>query len=193
MKKFTILCMVALLIAATLAGCRSNVPQDTTGNIVPSTTTAPTTTAPTTQTTTTPGGDENASSQSVQILTKIWEQYGEDERFACYGGTVEQATNDAPGALNVSNTEELTAAYLIPQDQLASVSEAASLVHMMNSNIFSSVAVKLAEGADQKALADAWRTAIQGNRWICGQPDRMLIAGVEDGCLVMACHEAVLG
>lgn len=187
MKKSTILCMTALMVVSVLTGCRSNIPQDTTGNIVPSTTNPTTTQTPTTTVPpTTQNGGNETSSQSVQILNRIWEQYGEAERFACYGGTVEQATSDAPGPLDLTNTDELTAAYLIPQDQLSAITEAASLVHMMNSNIFTGAAVKVSDSADQKALQQAWRDTIQGNRWICGQPDRLMMAVAEEGYLVMA-------
>lgn len=185
MKKTTVLIMTALLLVSVLTGCRSNVPQDTTGNIVPSTTTAPTTTAPSTTTpsTSNPVGETEAT---AQLLQSIWDKYADDERFAAYGGAVENSTSDAPGSLDVTNAEEMTNRYLIPQEQLTAITEAASLVHMMNSNIFTAVAVKIGDNADQKTLQTAWRDAIQGNRWICGQPDRMLMTDVGEGYMVMA-------
>ena len=182
MKKFTILFMTAMLLASALTGCRSNVPQDTTGSIAPGTTAAPTTTVPTT----TPSTGNQGGETTVQILQSIWDKYGDGERFAAYGGAVESSVSDAPGGLDVTNAEEMTNRYLIPQEQLASVQEAASLVHMMNSNIFTGVAVKVAEGADAKALSAAWRDAIQSNQWICGQPDRLLMADAGQGYMVMA-------
>ena len=188
MKKYTVLLMAALLVLTALTGCRSNVPQDTTGSIAPSTTTPPTTTlAPdTTAPSDTQGGDVNGENQSLQTLQNIWDQYGEDERFSVYGGAVENAVNDAPGALDVSDAEEMTNRYLLPQEQLTAIQEGASLVHMMNSNIFTAVAVKLSDGADQKALSEAWQASIQGNQWICGQPDRLLIVDTGDGHMIMA-------
>lgn len=186
MKKYMILMMTGALLASILAGCRSNVPQDTTGSIAPGTTTAPTTTQPSGTTVPTTGGSTNTESETTQILSVIWGLYGENERFACYGGSVQGAVNDAPGPLDMTNTEELTAAYLIPQEQLSSIREGASLVHMMNSNIFTCAAVRIAEGGDRKALYEAWRDTIQNNRWICGQPDRVLMATVGEEYLVMA-------
>lgn len=181
MKKLTIFVMTVLLLASVLTGCRSNVPQDTTGSIAPSTTVPHTTTVPPTGT----QGGEADTEATVQLLQSIWDKYGDDERFAAYGGAVENSVSDAPGGLDVTNAEEMTTRYLIPQEQLASVQEAASLVHMMNSNIFTGVAVKLAEGTDAKAMSAAWRDAIQSNQWICGQPDRLLMADVGEGYMVM--------
>ncbi|MBQ2785289.1 MAG: hypothetical protein IJF02_02135 [Oscillospiraceae bacterium] len=185
MKKTTVLFMTTLLLVSVLTGCRSNVPQDTTGNIVPSTTTSPTTTAPSTTTPSTDnqGGETEAT---AQLLQSIWDKYADEERFAAYGGAVENSISDAPGSLDVTNAEEMTNRYLVPQEQLKAIQEAASLVHMMNSNIFTAVAVKIGDNADQKALQTAWRDAIQGNQWICGQPDRLLMADIGEGYMVMA-------
>lgn len=185
MKKTTVLFMTAAMLVSVLTGCRSNVPQDTTGNIVPGTTTSPTTTAPSTTTPSTDnqGGETEAT---AQLLQSIWDKYADDERFAAYGGAVENSISDAPGSLDVTNAEEMTNRYLIPQEQLNAITEAASLVHMMNSNIFTAVAVKIGENADKATLQTAWRDAIQGNQWICGQPDRLLMADVGEGYMVMA-------
>lgn len=178
MKKFLSLFLFVAFSVSVLAGCRGNVPQETSGNIVPSSTTGSQQTPPTSSST----GNET---QSVKILEMIWNQYGEEERFSSYGGEIEQAINDAPGSLDVTNVEEMTTRYLLPKEQLAMVEEGASLVHMMNSNIFTGVAVKLAPSADMKTLYEAWRDAIQKNRWICGQPDRLLMAEVDGTHLLM--------
>lgn len=188
MRKLAIMFMIAMLIMTSLTGCRANVPQDTTGQIMPSSTapststTAPSSTAPSG----TQNGNTDNATESVQILSAIWNQYGEGDKFAAYGGAVDNAVDNAPGALNMSDSEELTTRYLIPQDQLTAIRAGASLVHMMNNNIFTGVVVTLSENGDMKALYEAWRDTIQGNRWICGQPDRLLMASVDDTHLVMA-------
>lgn len=187
MRKYAILLIFAVLAAAVLGGCRANVPEGTT---------APSTSAPTTQATepsqtepsqTQPGPSEPTAGQtgSTGILEKIWEEYAAGERFAAYGGTVEHAVSDAPGDLDVNNTEELTNKYLIPEDLQPQVKEAASLVHMMNSNIFTGAVVKLSDEAEEEAFAKSWRDMIKQNHWICGQPDRLLIADLGDDHLLM--------
>ena len=187
MKKLSIFLCAALLMG-TLTGCGLFRPKPTTE---PTTTAAPTTTMPTTApTTTTPTqGSTNsgaAGTQSAGLLSAIWELFPEEERFASYGGTVEHAVTDAPGDLDMKNTDELTAHYLIPQDRLAEVTEGASLVHMMNSNIFTAAVLKLSGQETAAAFAESWRTAIQGNRWICGQPDKLLMLELEEGHILMA-------
>ena len=59
------------------------------------------------------------------------------------------------------------------------------MVHMMNTNTFSGGIVKLAEGADVAAFAQAVRDALQSNQWICGFPETLVIADV-DGIVLIA-------
>jgi hypothetical protein len=187
MRKITRMLAAIMLLSAVLTACRSNIPQDTNGVItttVPATTAGPATTMPAT---TVPGSSQptGEATGSVAILEAVWARFGENEKFSTYGGSIENAVTDAPGPLNMAATEELTGSYLLPADKLGSISEGASLVHMMNANIFTAVVVKVA-GGDVQPLFESWRDAIQSNRWICGQPDRLLMAVVDEGYLLMS-------
>ena len=180
MKKLAILFTVLLLICTLFTGCRRTQPVDTTGNTMPSTIQTPP------SVTTKPTGMQGNNTGSRQILEDIWAKYAEDERFAVYGGTVDNSVSDGPGDLDMTNVEELTTAYLLPREQVGSVEEGASMVHMMNNNIFTSAVFKLTNTADEKTLLEAWRDNIQQNRWICGQPDRLLMVKVDDSHMLMA-------
>ena len=182
MKKYLSFLLIAALLVA-LTGCRPATPADTTPSTQPSTTP---TDAPTQGTTEAPTqGTTTAQTDSAKILANIWQAYAENERFAVYGGAVENSVADAPGDLDISNTEELTGRYLLPQEQLASVKEAASMVHLMNNNIFTAVVFRLTDEAETETVANALRTSVQGNQWICGQPDKLLMADMEDDHLLM--------
>lgn len=189
--KRIVLCLLCVMILGTaVAGCRSNVPQETNGSIVPTDTQTPTS-APTQQTTQTEFSEPimqsgTADTDSARILQKVWDSYGEEDRFAVYGGSVEMSVSDGPGDLDMTAVEELTTRYLLPQEQLDMVTEGASLVHLMNNNIFTAVVFRLADSAQGKALADSWRNAIRDNRWICGQPDRLLMAQPDEAHILMA-------
>lgn len=178
------------MLLSLMAGCTGGNTGDTQPSTTPtqeSTTPTQPTTQPTEATTmpteAIPMG--TASTTSAQILAKIWTEYAENERFACYGGTVEHSVSDAPGDLDMTNTEEIITKYLLPADQLANVESGASLVHLMNSNIFTAAVFKLKEGADVRAAAKALRDNIQKTQWLCGQPDHLLVAEVE-GHLLMS-------
>lgn len=184
--KFIAYLLLVVCLLASLTGCRRNVPQETDGSIVPTDSTGESKPTQSTYHTEPEIPQGTAETESARILNKIWESYGEDERFAAYGGQVEMAVNDGPGDLDITATEEMTTRYLIPQEQLAMVTEGASLVHLMNNNIFTAVVFRVRDGSQMKTLADAWHKAIQENRWICGQPDRLLLAQVDDNHILMS-------
>lgn len=182
MKVFALFLSCVMLLSAMMAGCRSNVPQETEGHIVPTDDATGATLMTELTVPSMPTG--MAESDSVKVLQNIWDQYPENERFAVYGGAVENSVADGPGDLDMLMTEELTTRYLLPEDQLQTVEEGASLVHLMNNNIFTAAAFRVS--GDVQNLAQSWRSNIQATRWICGQPDRMLIALPVDGFILMA-------
>ena len=188
MKKLLMLFLTFSLLATMLTGCRmGSQPTDATDATDATVATQPTTQptqAPTEPTQTEPQLSGSAETSAATLLAAIWSQYGEDERFASYGGTVENSVADAPGDLDMTNTEELTSKYLLPQSVLEQVENGASLVHLMNNNIFTAAAFGMKQDADMKTQAKALRDNLQKTQWICGQPDRLLIAQV-DGHLLM--------
>lgn len=173
MKPLFSFILAILLTCCLLVGCTVSVSPS-----VPPLTTVTTTTAPAGTTAGT------AQTQCAQILEAVWQRYEPEERFSAYGGSIEHAVEDNPGDLAPDNIEELTTRYLIPQDRVGEIAEAASLVHLMNSNIFTAVAVRLSDGGEIQSFAGAWRDALQKNRWICGSPDRILIVQLEENFLV---------
>lgn len=186
MKKSMLLLLVGCLLATCLTACRMSGAEDTTPSTQP-TEEATTPTEPSqapTDDAIAPQG--SASTESARILSNIWSTYADNERFAAYGGAVENSVSDGPGDLDMKNTEEITTRYLVPEDQLATIREGASLVHLMNNNIFTGVVFQLADEANEETLAKALRDKIQGNQWICGQPDKLLIADLEGDHLLMA-------
>ena len=181
MKVFALFLSCVMMLGM-LCGCRSNVPQETEGHIVPTDDSTGATLMTELTVPSMPMG--MAESDSAKVLQKIWDQYPENERFAAYGGAVEQSVADGPGDLDLQMTEELTTRYLLPEDQLQMVEEGASLVHLMNNNIFTAAVFRVKENPEN--LAKSWRSSIQATRWICGQPDRMIMAQPAQGQLLMA-------
>ena len=126
---------------------------------------------------------ETAAS-ALEILETIWAKYGEDEKFAIIGGNMESAVDGAPGNYDMAYAENLTYNLLVPADQLASVDQAATMIHMMNANTFTCGVVHLTEGTDVAAFANTMRDAVQGNRWMCGFPETLDIATIGNYVLV---------
>ena len=118
----------------------------------------------------------NVPGSALEILENIWNAYGEDEKFAVIGGNMEAPVDGAPGNYDMAYAENLTWNLLVPAAQLANVDQAATMIHMMNANTFTSGVVHMAAGADAAAFAAAMREAVQSNRWMCGFPETLVIA-----------------
>ena len=165
--------LIALLLALTLVmglvacGTTTNNNETTAGTEAPATTEAPVVAGPAT---------------ALELLETVWGLYGEDEKFPTFGGDGLNMVDGAPGAY--TDMEALQSQLMVAPEEQAKVTEIASLFHGMMLNNFSCGAFKLAEGVDAAAFADTLHTAVTGNQWMCGFPEKVMIAIVGD-CVVM--------
>lgn len=139
-------------------------------------------------------GDSQVSmyASPLEILEKVVADYGGDELFAMYGGDQEHAVMDAPGSFAVSNTQEMDTVLGLPESQWQAVEEAASMVHMMNANTFTSAAYRLKDGTDSNAFSDAIKAHLLQRQWVCGQPDTLLIIQADQSYMLTAFGDAAL-
>ena len=100
---------------------------------------------------------------------------------ACGGSTETQPTAPemaAPGNYDMAYAENLSYNLLVPADRIADVTEAASMIHMMNANTFTCGVLRLAEGTDAASFASAMEQAVQNNQWMCGFPETLVIGTI---------------
>ena len=135
------------------------------------------------------GSEEIKYAKALDVLQEVKNVYAKDDLFAMYGGDQENSVMDAPGAFDISKTEELETMLGLPADQIANIDDAASMVHMMNANTFTGAAYRLKDGQDMNAFADAVKAGILNRQWICGQPDTLIIINV-DGKYVITAYGA---
>ena len=160
MKKFTAMLLV-LVMALSLAACNG-------GNTTPETTTEPVVAGP---------------ASALEVLQNIWALYADDQKFFAMGGDFNNPVDGAPGAVDVTVVDFLTYNLLIPEAEQANVTEAASLIHAMNANTFTCGAYKV---ADPAAFATAMQAAVQGNQWMCGFPEKLVVASFGGGYVLVA-------
>ena len=125
-----------------------------------------------------------ASNSALDVLNAIWGAYADDDKFAIYGGNMEEAVMDAPGVFNMAYAEGLTYNLLVPAEQIANVAEAASMIHMMNANTFTCGVFRLADGVAAADFAAAMEAAVMSNQWMCGFPETLVIAEIDGHVLV---------
>ena len=121
-------------------------------------------------------GNADAPADSLALLTKVWDSYTDDEKFPAAGGDYETSVDDAPGAFDPSNADNLNFLLTVPTEDASLIDDAASLMHMMNANTFTCGALRVKNGDDAAKLAEDLRDAIQNKQWMCGFPDKLVIA-----------------
>ena len=161
MKKMITL-ILALAMVLAMAACGQKAPVETNAPE----TQAPETTAPAVEV---PGS-------ALEILENVWGLFGDDEKFPVMGGDYEAMVSDAPGAVNVATPDFLVGTLLVPETETANVTEAAALVHAMMLNNFTCGVFRVS--GDAAAFADAMYGKISTNPWMCGMPEKMVIAVV---------------
>lgn len=124
------------------------------------------------------------SNESTKILENIWAQVGEENQFFVMGGNVENFVDGKPGNYNMEYKENLNFNLLVPAEQLANIDEAGFMQHGMNANNFTAGVVHVT--GDVTAFAAAMQSAIQNNQWMCGFPETLVIAAINDSYVLVS-------
>lgn len=141
------------------------------------------------------GGEETGSSAPADALTlleTVWSSYSEDEKFPAAGGDYDHSVDGAPGAFDLSNTDNLTYMLTVPAEDASLIDDAASLMHMMNMNTFTCSALRAADAENAATLAEHMRDAIAGKHWMCGFPDKLVVITLENYVVSMYGNEELI-
>ena len=188
MKNIIAMLLVAVMTLG-MAACGTTTPASTEATTTaPAETTVDTTpvetTGDTTPVETTEGTAVAAENAASKVLNTVWALYTDDTKFFAMGGDYNAPVDGAAGIVDVTAADFLMGSLIVPDAEVANIAEAASLLHAMNANTFTGAAYVLAEGADEAAFVAAMQTAIQGNQWMCGFPETLLIAKAENVIVV---------
>lgn len=114
-------------------------------------------------------------SDALTLLNTVWATYSEEEKFPVSGGDYDHPVDDAPGAFDISNADNMDYMLGFPGPSVANLVDAASLMHMMNANTFTCGAFHVTSKDDVETVASDLRDAIQSKQWMCGFPDKLVI------------------
>lgn len=131
-------------------------------------------------------------SSALELLETVWESIPEENRFPVSGGDYDNNVMGAPGAFDHENTEYMDNLLAVPADAAAMVDDAASMLHMMNANTFTSGVFHLADPADTDAFVAAVQETVANRQWVCGFPQQLLMVTDGNGYVVMAFGNAEL-
>ncbi len=132
-------------------------------------------------------GDDKGNKEEIEsataLLTAVWENYGEDERFAAMGGggsETAQLVDGAPGKFLTDSADALDYSLGLPAASASMIDDAASLIHLMNANTFTCGAFHVTKPEDVTAVADSLKENILNRQWMCGFPDKLVVVTVGD-------------
>lgn len=181
MKKITSIILAIIMTFAVLAlvACNNTGNGDSTTTATPAGTTAPE--APKTDATT--SAEKPAIESAAAFYTKVWGALTDDQKFPASGGDIDH-TADGPAKFNFTaeNAETFKWWLHVTDELLAQIdqNDVATLIHMMNTNTFCSAMAKLTDSSKAAEFAEAYKTAIQDQRWMCGFPDTVIVISVDD-------------
>ena len=164
MKKLFALLLATLMLVAFTA-CGNETTEPTNDDTAATTTTAP---AP----------EAEPAPAPLEVLNTVWNNYDEANKFFAMGGDYGTLVENAPGAVDVTNYDNFGGLLVCPAEAAGMIDDAASLVHSMNANTFTGAAYHLADASNKDAFVTAMQDAINGNQWMCGFPDKLIIAVV---------------
>lgn len=141
-------------------------------------------------------GGSVAIKDATEVLTNTWNEYNksasEELKFAVGGGNIENfelIVMDAPGKCDVSlegAKDALSVSFCIPTEAIDMTDDAANMMNMMMANNFSAAAYHVADKANVEKVVAGIKDATLGNRWMCGFPEKLIIATVNGDYVVSA-------
>ena len=132
---------------------------------------------------------ENAN----EILAKVWTEYNakasDDMKFPIAGGNMAMGVMDASADFDLTAEgaqDELVYSYCIPEETIAMIDDAATMMNMMMANNFTSAAYHVTDAANVETVVASIKDATMNNQWMCGFPETLIIATVGDSYVVTA-------
>ncbi|MBE6670949.1 MAG: hypothetical protein E7593_01960 [Ruminococcaceae bacterium] len=124
----------------------------------------------------------------IDILNAVWSSYSDEEKFPIMGGdfNVDNLVDGAPGVFDITDKNALGAQLVCGEEAAKMVECAASFTHSMNSNIFTGAAYRLKKADDSDKFSTLMLDSLKNNTWICGSPDKVMVAELTDGYVVVS-------
>ena len=123
---------------------------------------------------------------SEELLNKVWDAFPDDAKFPATGGDAEHMKDNAAGNVSLEEKDTLMYVLYVPESSLELIDDAASLMHMMNSNTFTGAAFHLKDADSSGKFVENLKENIMNTQWMCGFPDELSIFTVNGEYVVSA-------
>lgn len=146
----------------------------------------------TTEKTTTAAPAELAYNSAEELLKLLMDAYNanateETMLYVCGGNpyNFETTNPEGPAKFVALEDADYDANLGYPTADISKQDDAASMFNMMNINVFNCYAVHFTNSADVDAMATAIKDNILARQWICGAPEKLVIAKMPGDYLVV--------
>lgn len=127
-----------------------------------------------------------AVSSALEVLQKVWAAYEEEDKPIVMGGDVEHLVDGAPGAYDLQDLDGIDSYFHMTAEAVAMTDEAASAVHAMNANTFTSSVFHVTDAANVEAFVSSVKESVLSTRWMCGFPEKLVMISVNDNYVISA-------
>ena len=189
MKKILALTLALMMLTMCFVACGNN-----TDNADDTTTTAGNEVADTTPVVedTTTAAPELAYNNALELLQIIFDKYNatatEETMLYVCGGNInnfDTVNAEGPAAFVALDNEDYNQNLGFPAAEADKIVSAASMFNMMNANTFNCYTIQLTEGTDADARATTLKDNILARQWICGSPEKLVIAKAPGNYLIV--------
>lgn len=190
-----ILALIMTFAVLTLAACNKTGNGDGTTTAAPSESKNPDTTAGEATTLPETEAPKPQIESALAFYTKVWNSLTDDQKFPASGGDMKNPVDGAPGKFEMSaeNAETIKWWTHVTDELYAMLGDdVATLQHMMNMNTFCSAMAKLNDPSKAAEFAEAYKAAIQAQRWMCGFPDKVIVISVGDYVIMAYGNETII-
>ena len=130
---------------------------------------------------------------AAELLQIIFDKYNaaqatDDTKLWVCGGNInnfETCNPEGPAAFVALEAEDYNANLGIPAAEADKIASAASMFNMMNANTFNCFTVQFKDGTDVDASINTIKENILARQWICGAPEKLVIAKAPGNCIIV--------
>lgn len=114
------------------------------------------------------------------ILLKTWDEYKDEEHFKIMGGHFTSPVIGRPAKYDLEQAADLVLIYCFPEDQVAVVDDAATLIDLYNAARFTAGAYHVSDLESIPNVVEGIKKQVSENEWLGEKPEKLCVIKVDD-------------
>ena len=117
---------------------------------------------------------------AADILVKTWNTYKTGERFEIMGGHFSSVLIGLHAKYDLTQSTDLVQMYCFPENQLAIVDDAATMIDFYNAARFTAGAYHVTDANQMQSMAEDIKKQVLENTWHGEKPEKLYVIKIED-------------